>query len=125
MPPGAAPLNWLMYRAVVEALFGHQLVVRGHLDDLAAVDHHDPGGVADGGQPVGDGEAGLALHQLPQALLDQLLGAGIHVAGGLVQDHDLGIGHHGPGNGDHLALSLAQVGPALGQHACRNPGAGS
>ena len=90
--------------------------MRGVLDDLTAIEHHDLGRVADGGQAVGDREAGLAFHQLTQTFLDQFLGAGVDVAGGLVQDHDLGLRHHGAGDGDHLALALAQVGAALGQH---------
>ena len=66
-------------------------------------------GVADGAQAVGDHEAGAALHQAQQRLLDARLGAGVDAAGGLVQDQDGRVGQDGAGDGKQLALALAEV----------------
>ena len=79
------------------------------LDDLPVVDHHHVVRVADGAQAMGNDEAGASLHQAQQRLLDAHLGAGIHAAGGFVQDEDGGIGQDGAGDREQLALSLAEV----------------
>ena len=58
---------------------------------LALVQDQDVVRGADGGEAVGDDEAGLSLHQGPHGGLDPLLGAGIHVGGGLIQNQHVGI----------------------------------
>jgi hypothetical protein len=50
--------------------------------------HHDPVGVADRGQAVGDDQAGAASEQHLQRPLDRQLGEAVDVGGGLVQDQD-------------------------------------
>ena len=79
------------------------------LDDLPLLQYQNGLCVADGGEPVGDDEHRAALHQGVHALLDELLRAGIDGGGGLVQDQHRGICHGGAGDGQQLALSLAQV----------------
>ena len=54
--------------------------------------------------------------QLVQRLLDLALGAGVHARRGLVQDQDARVGQHGAGDGEELALPLAQAAAALAQH---------
>ena len=56
------------------------------------------------------------LQQLVQRLLDLPLGAGVHAGGGLVQDQDARVGQRGAGDGEQLALPLAQAAAALAQH---------
>ena len=90
--------------------------MRAALDDLAVVDHQHLVGIADGGQAVGDDKAGAPFHQAQQGLLQVLFGARVHVAGGLIQDQDIRVGQHGAGDCQQLALPLAQVRAALGQH---------
>ena len=86
------------------ALFLHQLLVGAGLDDPASLHHHQPVGVAQGGEPVGDGKGGAPLHQMGQGLLDVFLGLYIDRGGGLVEDEDTRVVQHGPRNGHPLAL---------------------
>ena len=90
---------------VVVALLAQQLGVGAPLDDLPVVQHHDLGRRLDGGEAVGDDEAGAPLHEHVQGPLDQLLGRGVHAGGGLVQDQDARVGDEGPGEGEQLALA--------------------
>ncbi len=81
---------------------------------------------------MGDDEGSPAVHEAVHALLHQHLGAGVNGGGGLVQDEHRGIGHCGPGDGQQLALALAEVGAvagdpgvvALGQAADESVGVG-
>ncbi len=86
------------------------------LHDVAVVHHQDQVGVADGGQAMGDDEAGAALHQGVHRLLDQHLGVGIHRTGGFVQDQDRGVGQDGAGDGQQLHLALRDVGGLFVEH---------
>ena len=100
----------------IPALTGQQLLVTAHLLDVAVLHIQDHVRVPDGGQPVGDDKAGAPLHQLRHGLLDQDLRVDVHIAGGLVQDQDLGVGGDGPCDGDELALPLGDVLRPLAQH---------
>ena len=62
---------------------------------------------------MGDDEAGAALHQLVDGLLNQLLGFGIDGRGGLVEHDDAGLVHHGPHEANELALAHGERGAAL------------
>ena len=79
--------------------------------------------IADGGQAVGDDEAGAAVHQAQQRFLDSGFGARVHAGGGLVQDEDARVGQDGAGDGQQLTLALAQVAGALRQLASGIPAA--
>ena len=83
------------------------------LHHVPLVHHQDPVGIADGGEAVGDHEAGLPLHQLAHGPLDFPLGGGVDVAGRLVQDQHRRIVEHRPGDGQKLLLSLGDVSPVL------------
>ena len=48
-----------------------------------------------------------------EALLDQPLALAVEVAGGLVEDEDPGVGQHGAGDGQALALAAAEPHAAL------------
>ncbi len=97
---------------MVKAFLLQQAVVRAALDDLAVVDHQHLVGIADGGKPVGDHEAGAAFHQAQQGFLQVFLGARIDVAGGLVQDQDIRVGQDRPGQSP-------AAGAAPGSGCCR------
>src|SRR5689334_9813965 len=101
---------------MIEAAGVEQLLVRALLNDLAVVDDHYLVRIADGAEAVGDDEAGAALAQAEQGLLDADLGAGVNAAGGLVQDQDSRVGQDGAGDGQELALSLAEIAGPLGEH---------
>jgi len=62
---------------------------------------------------VSDDKGSAALHQFEQRLLDLQFGARIHAGGGLIEDQDTRIRQGGPGNGQQLALPLADVGAPL------------
>ncbi len=53
------------------AILAEQRVVRALLDDTAVVEHHQAVHARDGGEPVRDGDHGLARHQGVEALLDR------------------------------------------------------
>ena len=57
---------------------------------------------------MGDDEAGASGQERLQGPLDLALGAGVHAGGGLVQDQDARIGQGGAGDGQELALALAE-----------------
>ena len=62
------------------------------LHNLPVIDDKDPVRIHNGGKPVGNDEAGPAAHQLIHRLLDQDLGAGIHVGGRLIQNEQPPVG---------------------------------
>jgi hypothetical protein len=87
--------------------------VAAALDHLAVLQHDDAVGIADGGEAVGDDEAGAALQQLGQRLLDLPLGVAVDIGRGLVEHQDLGVGDQRAGEAQQLALAQRQVAAAL------------
>ena len=65
---------------------------------------------------MGDDEAGLVLHQGAHGLLDAAFGAGVDVAGGLVEDQHFGVVEHCAGDGEELLLALRNISAVLGDH---------
>jgi hypothetical protein len=100
----------------VRAVAQDQFVVGAHLHDPAALQHHDPGGVADGEQVVRDDDGGPAGHQAAQRGHDALPGAGVEAGGGLVQEEHGGVPDHGAGDRQALALPAGQRPAALADH---------
>ena len=78
------------------------------LNDTTVVHHHDPIGIADGTETVGNDEGGATLHEGVHAMMYELFGAGIYTTGGLVENQGWRIGHGSAGNGNELALSLGE-----------------
>src|SRR6476659_3204966 len=97
----------------VAAAAGQELVVGATLDDLAAVEDEDLVGVADGGEPVGDGHRGAALGEVVERLLHGALGAGVEGAGGLVEEQDGRVAQDGPRDRDALLLAAREPVAAL------------
>ncbi len=58
---GFSGLDELLVEVGVGAAFGEELVVGAAFDDVAVVEHKDHVGVADGGEAMGDDEAGAAF----------------------------------------------------------------
>ena len=81
--------------------------------DSAVADDQNAGGVADGGQAVGDDERGTALGQIIKGVLDLGFGDGIQGRGGLVQNQNGRILQENPGDGNALLLSTGEQGAAL------------
>jgi hypothetical protein len=71
--------------------------------------------VADGTEAVRYHHASTSFEQLTQRRLDQGLRASIYVTRCLVQDEDARVGQYRPGEGEELALALAQGSAALSQ----------
>ena len=67
-------------------------------------------------RPVGDDEAGAAVHQAVHAALHQCLGTGVDGGSCLIEDQHRRVGHGGAGDGQQLALALRQVRTVAGQH---------
>src|SRR5438876_225141 len=86
------PAGWLQLVEAVElALLFEQLGVGADFLDLPVLQHDQAVGVAEGAEPVGDGEGGAALDEPGDGVLDLLLGVGIDGGRGLVQDQDARI----------------------------------
>ena len=83
------------------------------LHDPPFVHHHDPVGLEDGGQSMGDHQCGAAAHGRVEGLLDQLLVLCIEGARGFVQEQDRRLADQGPGNGETLPLASRQAPGAL------------
>ena len=77
--------------------------------DAAVLHHEDLVGVLNGGQPVGDGDDGLAPGQLGNGLLDEVLVLRVNAGGCLVQNDDGRVFQDGPGDGDALLLAAGQA----------------
>ena len=86
---------------------GNQLVVRTLLKDLALAHYDDRVRVPDGGESVGDDDAGLsrALHEGVKGLLHLMLALGIQGACRLIQEDDLRPAHQSPSDSDPLLLA--------------------
>src|SRR4029079_11085453 len=97
----------------VAASHGEEFVVFAPLDDAPAIEDEDLVGMADGGEPVGDDEAGAARHEAIEGALDEALGLGIDAGGGLIEDEDGRILQQGAGDGDALLFADAELYTAL------------
>jgi len=85
----------------------HQTLMRALLFDVAIFHHQEQIGLLDGGQSVGDDKARPALHQLVHGALDAVLGEGIDIGSGLVQEAEHALS--GGGHGLHLAGHLSEL----------------
>ena len=68
-------------------------------DDLAVLHDEDEVGVADRGKTVGDGEARLAVHQVVDGVLYQLLRTRVDRGGRFIQNEKRFSGYESTGNG--------------------------
>lgn len=97
------------------SVFPHQLFMVSHLFYISVLHVQNHVSIPDGGKAMGNHKTGTPLHQLRHSPLNQYLRMGIHITGGLVQNHDFRIGGNGPGNGKKLPLPLRNIFCALCQ----------
>ena len=98
---------------VVEAALGEELLVGAALAELALVHDEDGVGGLDGGEAVGDEDAGAAGDHAREGEADAVFGVGVDGAGGLVEDEDGGRVGEGAGEADELLLAGGEGGAAL------------
>ena len=79
---------------VVEVFLEHKRLMGALLHHITVIRHQDVINVLDGGQPVGDDEAGLVCHQGADRLLHLPLSVGGHVGGSLVQNQHTPMNFH-------------------------------
>ncbi len=79
------------------------------LNDPALLEHDNAVGVPYGRETVSDYKGRSALHQLIHALLNHSLRSGINGAGRLVENECRRIRDRRARNGEHLALTLAEI----------------
>mmetsp|Transcript_15524 Transcript_15524/g.39457 ORF Transcript_15524/g.39457 Transcript_15524/m.39457 type:complete len:276 (+) Transcript_15524:40-867(+) len=106
------------HQPLVNAGAGHELLVLALLRHGALVHHGNAVRIPHGAQPVGHHDDGPApgQHERIQRLLDGGLALRVQGAGGLVQQHHLGLADEHPGEGEPLALAAAQLHAALAHH---------
>ena len=73
-------------KRAVEAALTHELIVVTRLGDLAVLQNENGVRILNGGESVGDDEAGAGFHQLVQRLLDLDLRTGVDVGCRFVQN---------------------------------------
>ena len=81
--------------------------------NLAVLHQEDPVGVLHRGHPLGNDDLGGLGDKFAESLADEGVGAGVHRAGGVVQNQNLGLFQQGPGNAQPLLLAAGHVGAAL------------
>ena len=87
-------------------------MVRALFDHAALVEDEDAVRVSQRAQTMGNRQGRPAAGQHTERLLDRFLRLGIHAAGGLIQNQDLGIVEQGPGDRDTLPLAAGEPRPA-------------
>src|SRR5205823_974247 len=95
------------------AAMPQQLLMRTLLDDVATLEHDQAVHPGDGGEPVRDGDDGLARHERAQARLNCGLDLAIERRRGLVEHQDGRVLEDHAGDGDALALAPRQLHAAL------------
>ena len=100
--------------ALARPQFGIQSVLRqkfgmGALfDDVAFVQNDESVHGGDGGQAVGDGNHGFAVHHFVEAFLNRGFHFGIQRAGGFVEQQNRRVFQHDAGDGNSLALAARE-----------------
>ena len=65
--------------------------------------------ISDGGESVGDYEAGSAFHEVIHGFLDLDFGSGVYGTGSFIEDQDLRVSQDGSGDREELFLTLGYV----------------
>ena len=95
------------------------------LDDAALVDDQDLVGLADGGQAVGDDQAGAAFERGVEGALDGVLRLGVEVGRGLVEHDDRRRLEEQAGDGEPLALAAGEAVAAVADDGVEALGQGA
>jgi hypothetical protein len=83
------------------------------VDDPALLEVDDLVGQQDGRHPVGDDEHGGARAGLAEPPEDRLLHARVDGRGGVIENEQLGLADHRPGDRDPLPLAAREAGAPL------------
>lgn len=110
----SAPLNFVEQagagaEAGVEAVFCQEFRVFSTFNNVAAIQNKNLIRVEDGGEAVGNDEAGSFFQQAIQGFLDKAFGGVVHAGGGFVEDEDGGIFQKGAGDGETLLFTNAET----------------
>lgn len=97
----------------VEAIGGNEIGVAASFGDAAMFEDEDLICVADGGEAVGDDEAGAVGEEAVEGFLNEFFGGGIDAGGGFVEDEDGRVFEEGAGDGDALFFADAEADAAL------------
>ena len=103
-------------QVVIKTFFLQKFFMFASFDNLAIIDHQHHVCIADRAQAVGDDKTRATFQQCGQGFLDQTLGARVHTGGCFVEDEDAWIRQGGTGNGQQLALPLAEAGASFSQY---------
>ena len=95
---------------------GEELLVRPDLDDVSAVEDDDLVGIANGREPVRDGDRRPTLGKALERLLDEPLGLRVEGRGRLVQHEDGRVPEDRARNRDPLLLASREAIAALADH---------
>ena len=90
-------------RAAVEEFF-----VGAGVENAAGVHDHDAIRELDGAEAMGDDDGGAALGEFAQGRLDFLLGFGVDLTAGLIEDEDRRVTVNRPGDGEPLSLAAGE-----------------
>src|SRR6185437_10484533 len=97
----------------VIAVLRDQFAVAALLDDAAVFEHDQAVHLRDGGEPVRDGDYGLAGHQRAETRLDRGFDFAVERRGRLVEYQDRRVFQNDAGDGDALALAAGQLDAAF------------
>src|SRR5260370_585226 len=91
------------------APMAQELLMRALLDDMAALEHDEAVHAGDGGEPVRDGDHGLARHERAQTRLNGGLDLAVEGRSGLVEHQDRRVFEDHASDSDSLALPARQL----------------
>ena len=98
---------------MINAAGAHEFLVGPALNDAPIFHQEDQVGPADGREPMSDHEGRPPCEQGGHRRLNELLALGVQVAGGLVEDEDLGRRQDGPRDGQALFLAAGKLDSTL------------
>ena len=92
---------------------GGEVIATTVLEHAAALEHQHLVHAVEGGETVGDDHHGAAAERAVGGLGEAGLGVGVEPAGGLVEQHEPGIGEQDAGEGEQLGLAGGEARPAV------------
>ena len=109
----AAALGLAVVDFLINGVGLQQLLMSAQAVDLAVVQHQDAVSILHRGDALCNDDLGGAGDLFPERLADLGVRGGIHGAGGVIEDQDLGFAQQGAGNGQALLLAAGDVAAAL------------
>src|SRR5215472_18593706 len=95
--------------ARVEAAAGEELGMAARLDNVPAIEHREPVGVAHGRKPVRDDDRRAVAHQRVERAAHLRLADRVEMRGRLVEDQSRRVLQERAGDRDALALSAGEL----------------